>query len=197
MTAKGPSPHPGPQISDLSLPVISLRQTWIRSHKQTRDPIHFGRTGEQRFDDPTRTFGVLYAASDLRGAFVETFVRNSTDRSISFSEIGRRQMSAILFPAALRLVDLTSSGLIQLGADARLTTGDYTVAQEWARAFYQHKDQPDGILYCSRLDPACRCVALFERGRAEPSVSNLGSLTDLHHRALLGQLLDLYSFKLL
>src|SRR4051794_21749256 len=103
-SSKGLPPHPGPLISDLSLPMLSLRRSWIRSHKQTREPIHFGRTGEQRFDDPTGNFGVLYAAADIRGAFVETFIRNSKDRYVSLAEIERRQISEILFPDVLRLV---------------------------------------------------------------------------------------------
>jgi len=197
---KGLPPHPEPdQIFGRPLPLISLMQPWVRSHKRTREPIHFGRTGENRFDDPAQDFGVLYASADIRGAFVETFLRNRTDRFITRTEIGSRLLAEILFPEPLRLVDLTESGLVRMGADSRLHTGDYSVSQRWARALHWHRDQPDGILYCSRLDPSCRCVAIFDGRPARPaaSFSNLGSLTDLHHRPLLGQLLDLYDFKLL
>ena len=197
---KGPPPHPDPiHISDLSLPVVSLQQAWIRSHKRTREPIHFGRSGEQRFDDPARAFGVLYASINIRGAFVETFLRNRRDRFITLMEIDQRVMAEIRFPEPLRLVDLTKKGLFRLGADSRLNDGDYEISQRWARAFHQHRDQPDGILYFSRHDPSCRCIAVFE-GRpatAGASSSSLGSLTEPHHRALLGRLLDLYDLKLL
>ena len=37
------------------------------------NPIFFGRTRQNRFDDPLGEFGVLYAAEDAYGAFAETF----------------------------------------------------------------------------------------------------------------------------
>lgn len=193
----GLSAHPDPDISNLSLPLVELQQPWIRIHRRVREPIYFGKAGEQRFDDPDRNFGVLYASTDIRGAFVETFLRNRNDRHISLTEIEGRQVSEILFPDSLRLVDLTADGLVRLGADARLTSGDYRVSQRWALAFYHHRDQPDGILYCSRWDLSRRCVAAFDRGRSGISWSSLGSLADLRNRTLLGHLLDLYNFKLI
>ena len=196
----GPPPHPEPDhIWDLSLPLVSLRQPWIRSHKRSREPIHFGRAGQQRFDDPDQGFGVLYAAVDIRGAFAETFLRNRADRFITIKEIDQRILSEIRFPEPLRLVDLTESGLFRLGADNRLNDGDYRLSQKWSRAFHQHRDRPDGILYCSRHDPSCRCVAIFDGRpeRADASALSLGSLAEPRHRALLGHLLDLYELKLL
>ena len=191
------SPHRDPEISRLSLPLVVLHQPWIRIHRCARWPLHFGKSGEQRFDDPGRSFGVLYVATDIRGAFVETFLRNRTDRHVSLAAFEEREVSEILFPEALRLVDLTAHGLSRLGADARLTSGDYTVSQKWALALYQHREQPDGILYCSRHDLACRCVAVFDRDRAGVSCSSLGSLLERRHRALLAQLLDLYDVRLI
>jgi hypothetical protein len=191
------SPHRDPEISHLSLPLVVLQQPWIRIHRRTRGPLHFGKSGEQRFDDPQRNFGVLYVATDIRGAFVETFLRNRTDRHVSLAALDERDVSEVLFPESLRLVDLTAHGLSRLGADARLTSGDYTASQRWALALYQHPEQPDGILYCSRHDLSCRCVAVFDRDRAGVSCSSLGSLTERRHRALLGRLLDLYDVRLI
>jgi hypothetical protein len=70
--------------------------------------------------------------------------------------------------ADLALVDLTGAGLLQLGADARIEAeADYRASQLWSRAFWSHPDRPDGILYRSRYDGACQCIALYDRVRRQ------------------------------
>ncbi len=65
-----------------------------------------------------------------------------------------------------------------MGLDARLATGSYKLAQKWARAFHDHPDQPDGILYRSRHDPNQQLAALFERSQPILRVSTHGTLQD-------------------
>ena len=190
-------PHPEPhRIAGLPLPIVSLQQTWIRIHKRVHGPLHFGTTASQRFDDPRQRYGVLYVAAEARGAFAETFIRGS-HRFLTLAFLEERAISKILFPDPLRLVDLTGNGLARLGADSRLTAGgDYAIAQRWSLAFHEHPDQPDGIWYCSRIDPSCRSAAIFgDRAVSARATSySLGSLTEPRHRALLGRLADLYGF---
>lgn len=62
-----------------------------------------------------------------------------------------------------RLVDLTGEGLAALGLDARISDADHEPAQAWSRAFYEHPDKPDGILYRSRRDPSRLAVAIYDR----------------------------------
>jgi hypothetical protein len=87
--------------------------------------------------------------------------------------------------------------LARLGADNRLCTGDYLLAQRWALALWQHPEEPDGLYYRSRLDPARQCVAIFGRAQEAITTSSLGSLADSHHRSLLASLLDTYGIGLL
>jgi RES domain len=61
----------------------------------------------------------------------------------------------------LDLADLSASGLTWIGADSRLTTGRYTVAQAWAKALWQHSRHVDGLYYHSRYDPSRLCIVLF------------------------------------
>ncbi|WP_083889291.1 RES family NAD+ phosphorylase [Xenococcus sp. PCC 7305] len=63
---------------------------------------------------------------------------------------------------SLSLVDLTGRGLTLLDADARLLTGDYTIAQQWPQALQDHPSSPDGIYYRSRHDPSRFCLALYQ-----------------------------------
>jgi hypothetical protein len=102
----------------------------------------------------------------------------------------------ILFDPPLRLVDLTGPGLSLVGADNRLTTGTYRIAQRWSRAFWSHRDEPDGILYCSRFNPSLRCLALFDRCASRCSVRDLNSLADPVNVRFLGEMLKTYRLSL-
>jgi uncharacterized protein (DUF2336 family) len=92
---------------------------------------------------------------------------------------------------------MTGKGLVLLGADARLASGDYRVAQRWAQALWQHPSEPDGLLYHSRHDDERVCCAIFDRASKHLSEHNLGSLADQQNTQLLATLLDHYEFALL
>ena len=55
------------------LPLVRLAGPWARIHRKEHDPLFFGATGRNRFDDPLGRFGVLYAAQEPAGAFIEVF----------------------------------------------------------------------------------------------------------------------------
>ena len=87
----------------------------------------------------------------------------TTTPILSESFLERRCVAKIRFAGRLRLVNLTGPGLAAIGADARLCVGDYRIAQLWSRAIWSHPQQPDGILYLSRHNPAILCAAVFDR----------------------------------
>jgi hypothetical protein len=70
-----PGPHPGPPPDFLArrLPIIGLGGSFFRSHRSYHHPLHYGKSGRSRFDDPLGGYGVLYTACDAYGAFIETF----------------------------------------------------------------------------------------------------------------------------
>jgi hypothetical protein len=85
-------------------------------------------------------------------------------RPVILSEdLGFLTMSSLVTPRAARVVDLTGQQLAGLGLDARVFAGDRSVARAWSRAFHEHPDRPDGILYRSRRDPSQLALALYER----------------------------------
>ena len=47
------------------------------------DPAYFDRSRIGRLNPPDGSYGVLYPAQDLRGAFAETFLRNPRPRVYS------------------------------------------------------------------------------------------------------------------
>lgn len=194
----GPHPPPPPDLADRPLPLRTWQAPWLRVHRAVRDPLHFGRSGNNRFDDPTAEFGVLYVGADFEGAFVETFGRVVADapRLVSGRALGDRLLTPIEFDPPLRLVDLSGPGLGRLGADARLCAGDYRAAQAWSRALWAHPDAPDGLLYRSRHDPSRLCAAIYERAAQRARVRLGVSLVALDLRSHLAAVLDLYGLGL-
>ncbi len=85
--------------------------------------MHFGRSGDNRFDAPDGEFGVLYAGKDERCAFIEVFGHATGMRFVEQSELAARGLARIAPRRPLRLVNLTGEGLARLGADARLDLG--------------------------------------------------------------------------
>ena len=139
---------------------------------------------------------MLYVAGDFHGAFIETFGRLLGARGITTHRLAARTFAEVAQNRPLQLVDLTGPGLAHVGADNRLASGSYDLSQRWALAFYEHPDQPDGILYRSRHDPSRLCAAIFDRAADALTAASLGSLADPHNAMLLADLLDAYEFSL-
>jgi hypothetical protein len=196
----GPSlrSHAGPKhVATRPLPQRIWDVPMYRICKVHHEPLHFGRSGRNRFDAPRGEFGVLYAAETSEGAFVEACIRERPAGNLfALPYFQERRLVEISFSARLRLVDLAGSGLSLLGADNRLATGSYRTAQRWSRSFWVHPDRPDGILYCSRFNPSLHCIALFDRSGAGCSVKDLGPLADRANRSFLGEMLDRYRLSL-
>jgi hypothetical protein len=142
---------------------------------------------------------VLYVASSFEGAFIEGCLQDAavgtTAPLISEDFLKKRCVSKIRFAGRLKLVDLSGPGLAAIGADARICVGDYRIAQHWSRALWLHPQQPDGILYPSRHNPAVICAAVFDRA-PDAAAEKLGSFLDsrLIHRT--AALLDTYGIGL-
>lgn len=196
-----PGPHPlPPNLSAVTLPTVAREAVWFRHYLPEFDPLYFGRTGECRFDapPPDRTFGVMYLAADEHCAFVETFGHGHVHRSrlLTLDALARKRLAEVHFDAALRLVDLTDAGLVRIGADARLCTGDYEIAQQWSGALNAHPAAPDGLLYRSRHDPSRLCAAVYDRVASRAHARDTGTLADPMRAPLLADLLRTYGFGL-
>jgi RES domain len=196
-----PGPHPDPP-SDLrlrKLPIVEFGDVLHRTHRRDRTAVFFGRSGRNRFDDPQNEYGVLYAARDPYGAFIETFGQSTGNASISTAGLARYSLARLAAQRPLRLLDITASGsLARIGADGRLFAGEHSVAQSWSRALYEHPYAAiDGILYPARHDPNCSAMAIFDRA---PQIDVLDSIP-WHDggvlRPLLAEILNHYAFSLI
>ncbi len=187
---------PSAYVSNDPLPVIAWHEALIRVHKAGKEPKFFGRTGENRFDAPAKQFGVLYAASDEYGAFIETFGDN-LGRTVTRTSLSERGFARIIFSRELRLVDLTGSGLAKVGADSRLFAGEHGPAQEFSLACWTNPADVDGLIYRCRHDPSKSAVAIYDRAEDVVSTDSLGSLMSPKHAGLVGAILDNYGFALI
>ncbi|MFG1465925.1 RES domain-containing protein [Xanthobacter sp. DSM 24535] len=89
-----------------------------RFYTATYDPIYFDRSRLGRFNAPDASYGVLYGAQEVVGAFVETFLRTPGNTLIDADFLGRKGYVRLRTTRELRLVKLTGSGLARIGATA-------------------------------------------------------------------------------
>ena len=193
----GEHPEPPADLPSRRLSVISLRGPWYRIHRREHSALHFGRSTEKRFDAPAKQYGVLYLGEDAHGAFIEVFGESTGINVVSYDALAQRLVSKIEARRPLTLVNLTGPGLARIGADGRLVTGDYGVAQRWALALWSHPSKPDGLHYRARHDQSRTSVAIFNRVKHVMRATSMGRLVDRRHEELLADILDTYGFALL
>jgi hypothetical protein len=171
---------------------------WYRSHEIEFGPVHYGRDGTYRFDDPGKEYGVLYVAEDPFGAFAESFgqllaLPVALPRMIPSGLLMERVLSTVTCNRPLRFVDLTGPGLARIGADARLFSGDHEHSRPWSKALREHPSQIDGIYYPCRHDPSRRAAAIFRDGLAWTDLARMPWLHFKHLR----DVLQVYEFALI
>jgi len=133
-----------------------------------RDPLGF-RPSLSRFSDPTgKRFGVVYLGSSAKVAFAEAVLRDRAVGTlkpflIPMSELESYACADIEIADTLDLVDLTGDGHLRSQVPTDVTgASDQTLARLWSEAFHDHPDEPDGVLYSSRLNKE-RNIALYDR----------------------------------
>jgi hypothetical protein len=88
-------------------------------HRKRHAPLFFGKTGDNRFDDPRGEYGVLYAGASEGCAFIETFGEPLDFPFVTRAQIDVRKLSEIELMKSLRLVDLSGEIAVALFDRAR------------------------------------------------------------------------------
>lgn len=197
-----PLPHPQLDGQEPIIFVVHEGEVLYRHHQTHHAPIFFGRTGTNRFDDPEcpspRSFGVLYAGADPECCLLESCGSTTGIPAVSGAYLDARQIARIELAEDLRFVDLVEpGGLTRIGADGRLFTGSYKIAQHWSAALKKHPTRPDGIRYRSRHAPERIAYGIYSRSAATFAVSSMGSFTDLANEHLFKTILKTYKFALI
>lgn len=197
-----PLPHAELASQDPLIFVASAGEISYRHHQKIKDPVYFGKKGAYRFDDPKcptpGCFGVLYAGVDPECCLLESCGSTTGVPSVSGAYLDARAIAIMELTESLRFIDLVSDGgLTSIGADARLMTGSYKVAQQWSAALKKHPCKPDGIRYRSRHAPERTAYAIYERPPTTFNVTSMGSFTDPANEALFKRILKTYNFALM
>jgi hypothetical protein len=197
-----PLPHRELHSQEPIIFVVHKGEGLYRHHQSIHDPIFFGMTGRYRFDDPdcpsAGSFGVLYAGADPECCLLESCGSTTGVPAVSGAYLSARQIARLQLTQDLRFIDLVEpGGLTSIGADSRLVTGSYIVAQQWSAALKKHPIKPDGIRYRSRHAPERIAYAIFSRSSATFSVSSMGSFTDPVNEDLFKRILKTYKFALI
>ncbi|ACK72844.1 RES domain protein [Gloeothece citriformis PCC 7424] len=190
--------HPSPPADFFSrtLPVIQTSGPWFRLNPvQYSSAIYFDRSGKGRFDGENQGYGIFYGGEDENAVFIECYGRVHGAVGVAEKDLKQRNLFSITADRELTIVDLSSNNLVKIGADARLCSGAYVIARQWAKAIWEHPLKVDGLRYRSRHDDACFCYGLFDRVKDNLQEENLGNLID-HHPLLLSKILDRYDYAL-
>lgn len=204
-SAGRPEPLGGPpeDLRERSLPLVPYPGVAYRVYRLGRDPRYFGKTRAARFDDPLGDYGVMYAAATAEGAFAETLLPRPgaltrTTRMgkgtvpVSGGMIEAHGLAQVTGASPLQCVDLRGEHLASIGADARIATGPWRIAQQWSRAFFTHPSRPDALLYRGRRDPSSLSLAIHERAGPKITVTPLGGLSEPQHAGLLAAIIRRY-----
>ncbi|HXM01704.1 MAG TPA: RES family NAD+ phosphorylase [Chthoniobacterales bacterium] len=192
-------PPPSPELSKRTLLRRRTPKTLVRlSRQEFRDPIFWSTKGKYRFDSPTARYGVLYTAASLAGAILEVFGdRWLEHRAVSEQLLRSYNLVKLNITPGLWLVNTLGSNLLFAGIDARLfASTDYDKTQAWGRAFMDHPQNFDGILYHSRKNPRQLNCAFFETESAQKAI-RVGDTVPLFDSDDLYPILEGYEIKLL
>ena len=153
----------------MSVQALSL----VRVSRHSSGEPHFGKSGVNRFDDPSLLFrfGTCYLGENLTVAVSETVLHDKEPVNGQFQvatvEASRRY--AVAFAGGtLNLADMTGAALKRSGASSLLSTcDDYRIPQAWSRAIHTHPAKVDGILYMSKNLNSHRAVVLYDRAASK------------------------------
>jgi hypothetical protein len=182
-------PSPPAHFEQLRLKTERLEPSRLLRLARTDPSTHlvFHHEARFRFDAPDRSFGVLYAAFDLKTCFVEAELRESPARTpagdrliLDYQRLAARRVLT-LKPGRearpLKLIKLYDEGLVAAHTDNRISTvDDYPRTQAWAQALHDHPVHADGVLYVSRFLGPRLSVALFSRAADAIAVATITPL---------------------
>jgi hypothetical protein len=145
--------------------IVETGEVLHRFYTAAFDPIYFDRGRDGRLNAPNGTYGVLYTAKAVQGAFAETFLRTPGLTQVPADLLAKKAHVTLEVLRPLRFVRLAGPGLARLGATAQVVHGGkpYDVPQAWSKALHAHPGTYDGIAYNARHDDQALCYAIFER----------------------------------
>ena len=169
------------------------------------EPLGF-KPSPSRFSDPRigesgyDPYGTLYIGESFEVCVLETIIRDSgiglegKAIPISESELSKWSIAELEASEPMRFLDLTGGGAValQVPTDA-IRAKDHGLGQAWSAAIHNHPDEPDGLLFSSRLNEQTN-AAVFSRALGPLDVIGMQRIIDMEDE--LAELLDKYKIAL-
>jgi hypothetical protein len=163
-------PLPPPDLHTRHPKIVSLLAGYEvhRFYTIAYEPVFFDQSTSGRFNAPDGSYGTLYVAERINGAFAETFLRSPGSTLIDNGLLKRKGYVRLKAVSPLTLIDLTGPGLALVGATAEVPHSGlpYDAAQAWSKALFEHPVRADGIAYHARHDDTELCYAIFDRAES-------------------------------
>jgi hypothetical protein len=179
-----------PPADFATLPLASLTidpSRLFRSSRHATGEPHFGRSGLNRFDDPSPSgadrYSTCYFGFDIATAVAETVLHDEEPVGGRFlvakADFDSRNLVRLTGRRALKVANMTGAMLKICGGNAALSAVlPYDIPQQWSKAVHDHPGRFDGFQYMSRHLNDRKAVVLFSRhrkpGMACPVVQKLG-----------------------
>jgi hypothetical protein len=198
---------PGKDFKTRTLNLVPYDGARLFRAFQTRHPDPLGyRPARNRFsdpriqpdpkDNPSDVFATVFFGENVETCVLETIIRDTgvgtsgTAVPISKAYMQSWSVTDVVCTAPLRLLDLRADGCLQnkIPTDA-VRAQNHLLGQLWAYAIHEHPDQPDGIMFSSRLNEATN-VAVFDR--AMPKMNAVSHQPLFDYRSELAHILTKY-----
>lgn len=154
------------------------------------DPLGF-KPSASRFSDPRigepgyDPYGTVYIGESFEVCVLETIIRDSgiglEGKAIPIreSELSEWSIAELQASKPMRFLDLTGGGAValQIPTDA-IRAKDHSLGQAWSEAIHNHPDEPDGLLFSSRLNEQIN-VAVFSRALGSIDVMGAQRIIDM------------------
>lgn len=114
------APQPPPDLAQRKPLIRSLKRgtTLHRFYTEANEPVYFDRSLNGRFNAPDGTYGTMYVAETLGGAFAETFLRVPGRTLLPQDMVDAKAYVRLRLKRPLGLIQLAGRGLARIGATA-------------------------------------------------------------------------------
>jgi hypothetical protein len=140
---------------------IAAGQILHRVHGAVNSARWYGRRNAAwRWDDPDRSYGVLYLGRNLAGPFVEALLRTPADPDVLWEAVEQKRAASFVTTRSLRLAPVHGPGLAWFRTTTAAVTADfdptlpgaaYAMSQRISARVHA-ETKLDGIQYRSRFD---------------------------------------------
>ena len=147
-----PLPHPELVSQTPLIFTVKAGDVFYRHHRAEKDPDVLWNQRSKPFRrsrlSSSHAFGVLYAGEDAQCCFIESCGPTTGVPAVSGAYLDDRAIATLELTEDLGFIDLYSTGgLTRIGADGRLFTGSYKIAQQWSAVLQSASLETRGIRY--------------------------------------------------